>query len=64
MKMHYRLSSSILALAFTVEALAQTPVPLPCEPNCTIDPCKLAPERCRPTPPPPPPPPVPPPPPQ
>jgi molybdopterin biosynthesis enzyme MoaB len=23
------------------------PVPLPCEPHCTVDPCKLAPERCK-----------------
>jgi hypothetical protein len=48
MKTIYRMT---LAVAATILFLSTSswadPVPLPCEPHCTVDPCKLAPERCK-----------------
>lgn len=39
----------LLVFAFASPAMAGDPVPLPCDPvDCPpIDPCKLAPERCK-----------------
>ena len=37
-----------LSLVLSGNCFAADPVPLPCHPNCgPIDPCKLAPERCK-----------------
>ena len=52
MKMFYRalaIAGLLLALSSNTFADEPTPVPLPCEPaDCPpIDPCKLAPERCK-----------------
>lgn len=45
------LSAVLLGLGLSFAgagSAAADPVPLPCEPNCEIDPCDLAPERCNP----------------
>lgn len=45
------LSAALLGLGLSFGGAgfaAAEPVPLPCEPNCEINPCDLAPERCDP----------------
>lgn len=46
MNTFYRIVLTVAMLSFYSTSWAD-PVPLPCEPNCTVDPCNLAPERCK-----------------
>jgi hypothetical protein len=40
-------ATAALIAAAAPAGSARAEVYLPCAPNCTVDPCKLAPERCR-----------------
>lgn len=52
MKTHRFLEFLVVALLVAGPAAAQTPVPLPCDPeDCPrVDPCQINPQRCEPQP--------------